>query len=136
MRYNPVLSGSSSPTYGCRTLSKTVLENKFTSQCQPCLEGGITGSRARQTMGTLETRNLLNVKTNNSSEHQKHKDLVFCRMSFGYVGDMENVQGVVLAGVGAALSGLLCMMSDAMKSFPEQCVFAILLSIVQGLFIH
>ena len=54
------------------------------------------------------------------------------RMIFGYVGDVWLVNGIVFSGIGAALSGLFCIMSDAMTSFAEQCIFVILLGIVQG----
>ena len=42
------------------------------------------------------------------------------------------IDGIVFSGIGAALSGLFCIMSDAMTSFAEQCIFVILLGIVQG----
>ena len=42
------------------------------------------------------------------------------------------VNGIIFSGIGAALSGLFCMMSDAMTSFADQCIFVILLGIVQG----
>ena len=53
-------------------------------------------------------------------------------MIFGYVGDVWLVNGIVFSGIGAALSGLFCIMSDGMTSFAEQCIFVILLGIVQG----
>ena len=57
---------------------------------------------------------------------------IISRVLFGYVSDTWFVNGIVLSGVGAALSGLFCMMSDAMTSFAEQCIFVALLGMVQG----
>ena len=61
-----------------------------------------------------------------------HYVYIIHRLIFGFVGDLWFANGVVLSGIGAALSGLFCMMSDTMTSFAEQCIFVIILSIAQG----
>ncbi len=60
------------------------------------------------------------------------KTLLCFRVVFGYAGDLGYVPLAVVAGVGGALSGMLCMMSDSMTSLAEQCVFVVFLATVQG----